>query len=285
MKNNIITIENENIKAQINLFGGAFYSLIDKETNEQLLWQGDEKWWGERDLVLFPFACRRKDGFYTINGVRYDMPIHGFAKDSVFTVESVNDDSVVITLESDDKSRKIYPYDFIFKIEYALNGKSVAVKYSVFNKDDKEMYFSVGGHFGVRLNAQTGNFVRFSKAVTEHYPLDGLFVKDKERLSEKLTEVELNKALMKKYATLICANDGKNSLTFERKGGKDLKFTYDSPAIAFWSNPDGGDYYCVEVWWGLPDEAEVKREIADKKLMYKLNGKQTFSCGYEIEIL
>ena len=285
MKNNIVTITSEKIEAQIALNGGAFYSLIDRQTNEQLLWQGDEKWWAERDLVLFPFACRRKDGFYTVNGKRYEMGIHGFAKDSLFTLETKESDRAVIVLKSSEESKKIYPYDFTFKIEYALKGNGVAIKYTVFNEGDEEIYFSVGGHFGVKLNAQTGNFVRFSKAVTEHYTLEGAFIKGKEKLPVPLREIELSKALLKECDTLICANEGEGSLVVERKDGKNLKFTYNSPVIAFWSNANGGDYYCVEAWWGLPDEVEVKREIADKKLIYRLNGKQTFTCGYEIEIL
>lgn len=64
----------------------------------QFLWNGDEKYWRDRAPVLFPYVARLTEGCYTLYGERYSMDIHGFAKDSVFSIEEQSADSVTFCL-------------------------------------------------------------------------------------------------------------------------------------------------------------------------------------------
>ena len=41
----------------------------------------------------------------------------------------------------------------------------------------------------------------------------------------------------------------------------------DCPLFAFWSNEKGGDYVCVEPWWGTNDYPSAPREITLKPFM------------------
>ncbi len=284
MKTRLVTIRSDVVEATIDVNGGAFHSLIDRRSGEQLLWQGDERWWDQRDLVLFPFVCRRKDGYYTVDGKRYEMDLHGFAKDGVFSVERLDGDSVTLVLRSSESTKRVYPFEFTFRVNYALKRNKARIEYEIINDGDRDMYFSVGGHIGVRLNKQSGNEILFEKAIDRIYSLLGNFV-DGENDITPLVTIEPTKAFMKKHATFIGVNEGEGALVFKRAAGTSLRFTYGSPIISLWTNPDGGDYYCIEPWWGLPDEADPKREIAHKKLINRIQPNTSFRCGYGIELL
>ena len=83
----LITIRNEYLEVKVSKEGGALYSITDLKDGDQLMWEGEEGLWSARDYVLFPFCCRRVDGYYTHDGVRYDIENHGFARKSTFAVE------------------------------------------------------------------------------------------------------------------------------------------------------------------------------------------------------
>ena len=91
MRDKIIYLNNGILKVGVNLYGGAFYSVCDLRTGEELMWQGQAPW-NSRDIVLFPLVARQKGGYYLHAGKRYEADIHGFAKDSVFSLESNSGD-------------------------------------------------------------------------------------------------------------------------------------------------------------------------------------------------
>jgi galactose mutarotase-like enzyme len=70
-----------------------------------------------------------------------------------------------------------------------------------------------------------------------------------------------------------------------RKSGRKIAFETKSSVVAFWADDDKGQYVCVEPWWGVPDDADVKREISEKTLMESVEVGETFTTDYVIEIL
>ena len=96
-------------------------SLLDsvKYRGEEYLWQGSEKSWKSKDIVIFPFVARLKDGWYTVDGKRYEMKNHGLARYNVFTAESNTGDTLVMDFKSSEETKKQYPFDFDFKVKYA----------------------------------------------------------------------------------------------------------------------------------------------------------------------
>lgn len=71
MRDKIIYLNNGILKVGVNLYGGAFYSVCDLRTGEELMWQGQAPW-NSRDIVLFPLVARQKDGYYLHAGKRYE---------------------------------------------------------------------------------------------------------------------------------------------------------------------------------------------------------------------
>ena len=77
----IYTLENDSLKVQVNSHGGELWSIQTKDGVEYL-WQGDETYWKDRALNLFPYIARLTEGKYMLDGKTYEMPIHGFVNSS-----------------------------------------------------------------------------------------------------------------------------------------------------------------------------------------------------------
>ena len=164
----MLTLQNENLTLCVDPFGAQMMELGSKQ-GTQFLWNGDEKYWRDRAPVLFPYVARLTEGCYTLCGERYSMDIHGFAKDSVFSVEEQSADSVTLCLRQTPETLRQYPFRFIFRVRYALRGWTVAVTYIVRNEDEKELPFGIGGHPGFRVPLADGTAfedyeLRFSHA-------------------------------------------------------------------------------------------------------------------------
>lgn len=54
------TLENENLKVEIDSFGAEIKSVKRKSDNFEYMWCGDKKYWGRTSPVLFRLSVRRK---------------------------------------------------------------------------------------------------------------------------------------------------------------------------------------------------------------------------------
>ena len=59
-------IKSEYLKVEINETGSTLESLYDKAEERELLWQGSADSWTGKDVTIFPFVGRLKDGYYTV---------------------------------------------------------------------------------------------------------------------------------------------------------------------------------------------------------------------------
>lgn len=97
-------------------------------------------------VVCFPLLGFLPDDRYRYDGKEYTMPIHGFAQNREFKVTQKSDTSVTYELIDDDLSYQQYPWHFCFKLTYELENDLLKTVYRVENRDDKVLFFSVGGH-------------------------------------------------------------------------------------------------------------------------------------------
>ena len=238
-----ITIKNEYLAVTVSKNGGALYSIVDLSDNDQLMWEGDEGLWSARDYVLFPFCCRRVDGYYTHNGIRYDIENHGFARKSLFAVEKQTETSVTLLLKDNENTKKVYPFSFVLRLIYTLDGKKLSVRYAVENPSNENIYFAFGGHVGMRLVGEDskGNFIEFDETMTSRYTLDGSFVRGP--IDCDFKKFEVDKQFFRTYDTLMLVSDKRDSaLTLTRGDGKQVKFHFSAPVVAFWAEMKGGNF-------------------------------------------
>ncbi len=117
-----------------------------------------------KNIILFPFPNRLRDGRYTHEGVTYQFDInnadtqnaiHGFSKDVPMTVEKVKTDvhQGSITCEyQHNGSHKAYPFKFMFKIAFILRGSALEIEMQFTNHENKPIPAGLGWHPYFRIS-------------------------------------------------------------------------------------------------------------------------------------
>ena len=140
----LITITNNKISASIDTLGAELIRL--EKDNKNYIWTVDETFWNKTSPILFPIVGRLKNDTYSIENKTYELPRHGFARNLEFQIVNQTESSVVFVLESNSETLKNYPFEFQLRLEYELVGNELKMKYSVENKSEVTMPFSIGAH-------------------------------------------------------------------------------------------------------------------------------------------
>ena len=193
-------IKNEKITMVISSLGAEPQSLIFE--GREYLWQGDKTYWFRRAPLLFPMIGPTKDNKISVDGVLYDMPNNGFARDTEFSFVEKTDSSITFVLEDSEKSRKEnYPFGFVLKVTYTLLCDGYEAKAEIKAKDD--LWYTFGWHpaFSLDINGKGTELdtysVHFSEnenctkktAVNGVFQYTPSFLKGNEfKLSRKLTD-------------------------------------------------------------------------------------------------
>lgn len=287
------TIKNERLSVTIAAHGAELSSIYDKANDRELVWQADPAFWNRHAPVLFPNVGKYYGGHFTYNGTDYPMGQHGFARDTEFEQAASGENFVTYRLCADEESKKVYPFDFVLEITHRLNGNRLTVEWNVKNTDNKEMYFTIGGHpaFNVNVLPDT-DFEDYSlvfKEGTEKLSYVLLDAESGTAIGDKVYELELtdSKYALKKdmfdkdalvfdggqieWASLALP-DGKPYIALESKG---------FPNFGIWSKP-GAPYVCLEPWCGRCDNKGFEGEISEKPGIIALKAGETFKKSYDI---
>ena len=91
-------------------------------------------------------------GGYDLNGKRYAMPGHGFARQLPWRVErksaTAGQAAVTLVLEDTAETRSMYPFRFRAEVEYVVVQRELQIKYKIRSgtSNRQEMFFSIGNH-------------------------------------------------------------------------------------------------------------------------------------------
>lgn len=161
----LLTLDNEKIRISIAPEQGGELSGFEVKLGDdfqQLLYRANDykkqKGWRGKSLFLWPATGPTKKphqldnkyapGHYSVKGQDYSMPFHGFAGKIPWHVVSQDENRIQLRLESNDNTRKDYPFDFEILLTYTLLEHGVKlfheVKSSANNTSD--MPFSIGNH-------------------------------------------------------------------------------------------------------------------------------------------
>lgn len=286
MKNNI-TIKNEHLTVAISTNGAQLQSIKNSKGDEYL-WQGDERYWGDRAPVLFPVCGRLYDGKYTYAGKTYHMDAHGFAQKSDFAVESVTENKAVLLITDTEETRKCYPFAFEMRAVFELSENSINITYRVDNKTDGEIYFSVGSHEGYLL---TGNYDDYSivfegEQTIENALLNGPFLNGtSEEIKLSDGEWTLDDNFFAERDTLIIRDIRKKSVLLHSKNTPNtVKVDFDGfNNLLFWKEPCG-NFLCIEPWCGLPDYDGKVSDLSMKDGIIKLEKDGVFEVTHTITL-
>ena len=290
----MFTIENEYLKINITENGGSLTSIFDKETNDELLYQPDERSWKGQDVVIFPFVARLKNGSYKVDGIDYIMKTHGLIRYNKVSLYKISGDNLTLSFDSNDDTLKEYPYRFHFEITYKLEGHVLSIRYKITNTDTKEIYYSFGGHPAIKASVNElvdgvefdNTKIEFEKSMEiNRYYLDetGSLITGKS-INKIPREVFIKKKTIADAKTLIFDAASINNVLLLTNNHV-FKFDIsEAEVLAFWTDPHYGDYLCVEPWWGIPDIINPNPELKDKPLIHTLKPSESEEKGYSIVI-
>ena len=287
-------LKNNSIAVKVSDHGAELRSLCNVTSGKEYMWQADAKYWGRTAPVLFPIVGSVWNGEYKYKDVSYKLSQHGFARDMDFTLVKETEDELVFELTDSEETMKKYPFKFSLQIGYKLVGSKVIVSYRVSNKDDEEMYFSIGAHpaFNCDLNKDKLLFEKDGAAVSGALKSNVIDMSCG-CLSDKQIDVETAEGIVNLSSELF---DG-DALIFEDRqadavtlvsesDGDKLRVTCDVPLFGVWSPvKKNAPFVCIEPWNGRCDRAGFDGSLEDREYGNKLAAGESFDTSFEIEIL
>ncbi|MCL1949103.1 MAG: aldose 1-epimerase family protein [Turicibacter sp.] len=292
----MFVLENNLLRIEIDPFGAEVKRIFDKELGKERLWSGDVKFWGRVSPVLFPIVGRVANDEYLVNGKTYSLGQHGFARDMAFALASEQKKELWFELKDTPETLNKYPFAFILRIGYVLEGATVRVKWEVTNPDDTEMFFSIGAHPAISTDllgqdALSDYYLHLhDNGQVETYLFDtqtGLIKDQKESIIPDLKLLPLSFGLFEEYPTIILENESEISLKcYNHDHGVNIRFE-GFPYVGIWS-PIGEEgveapFVCIEPWYGMADTKTSPGELKDKKGIVRLGAKEAFKAAYSME--
>lgn len=282
--------------AKTSSAGGELISYIN---GIEYMWNGDPKYWRGHSPILFPTVGALKNREIEINGKKYNMKKHGFARDCEFELIKKANDRVVYSLKSNEQTRTIYPFDFELQITHTVYSQGFKTEFQVINKDSNEIIFGIGGHPGFNCplfeNTEFDEYsVIFEKEEAGPFyrmrpdKFDGtIYPEDRVRELEGTKEIKLEYSLFDEDV-LILDNFKSNSLKLLNKKnnkGFELKI-YGFNSIGLWSPPlKKAPFICIEPWTVTPDFIDSTGRFEDKPKLTRLMPDGVFSVSYEIKVI
>lgn len=289
----IISVSDDKLSVSANTNGATLSSVKRLRDGREFLWQGSKDSWDEQDVVIFPFVARQKDGWYTVDGKRYEMPLHGLCRHSDFTEQRVSESETVLTMKWSEETLEKYPYKYEYSVRFKVEDGALEVTHEAKNVDDKLMYFMMGAHpaFNVCATYKEGkintdaNYLDFLKPISPNYLTleeKGHFITGKAPFGT-ITRLSTGKDVMIKYKTVMLTDVGTDKLVLRLADGENVYFDFGKvDVLAFWSMEDSGAYVCIEPWHGAPDKLTPDRELKDKAFVQTLEPGKTFTYRYRV---
>lgn len=283
------------MNAKIRTLGAELISLQKCSTGQEYMWKADLEYWSRVSPVLFPFVGKLKNQQYSYNGTVYCPKPHGFARDMVFAVIEKEEDRIVLEITDSEETMKVYPFQFVFRIAYKLEGESLNVSFLVINKGENDMYFSLGAHPGFacplredenrkdcyigfdyveKLNSrgvdiQTG----LVNGVYREYPLENGLLSIADNMFEN--------------DALVLEKQGITTVTlYDKEKVPYLSLKMDAPVYGIWSAAkEGAPFVCIEPWFGRCDASDFVGKLEEREYQTCLEAGEKFESYYVITVI
>lgn len=285
------SIQNDILSIEINTLGAELQSI--KKNNVEYLWQGDEKSWKNRATNIFPFIGRMQDSKYMYKGKTYEMGSHGLARHIQFEAEKISDNKIIFKMTSSEDTLKNYPFNFEYFIIYEIKDNTIFITSKVVNKDDKPMYFGLGGHPGFIAPLEDGlkfedYYLQFDDSFKpnciEISPV-GLVKGKKEFKLQDDKILNLTHEIFNKDA-LIFDNLSKGVTLKCDKDEKSVYVKYnDMSYLGIWQTPNvSPNFVCIEPWTSLPARDGIIEDIEKQESLICLDINKEYQNSWSISI-
>ena len=282
----MIEIRNQKVIAKINP-EGAELTELSKAQGKNVMWEKDDSYWNQFAPNLFPIVGRLKNDQFRYEGKPYSMSQHGFARNRTFELINNSDFKAVFILKSDEITKKEYPFDFIFDVEYQLIDSELHVKYRIENSGEVKLPYSVGGHPGFAIGGKlTDYYLDFGRAFsTKQRLLEGPYYSGETVDLTIDNKLQLDYSLVEKDAIVFRKPPFNRVILGHKDRGGVVAVSYDQlDAIGFWSKTDA-PFFCIEPWWGYADRIDSTGNLLEKEGLHFLNPNEEKEHSYRIELL
>src|SRR6204780_746445 len=243
-----ITLAHGDAQATIALLGAEARSW--RVGGRDLLWPSDPAIWPDISPILYPAVGWTREGEERVDGVRYPLSLHGFARFETFAVETSTPDFARLTLADNSSTRSLYPFAFGLAVGYRLTAEALAIAIEVPNPGERRAPYACGLPPGFRWPlgsaGREGALVQFEKAERPEVPElapGGLVRATTRPIPLCGRSLPLSDSLFAPDALcfLDCAS---RSLTFIDASGASITMEYeDFQHAALWTRP-GAPFLC-----------------------------------------
>ena len=278
----IYTISNDELTVSISDMGAEVVSVIHK--GRERVWQNDNGTWSGHSPVLFPVCGNNA---VVIDGKDYNMPFHGFARKSLFSVGKIEGDNITFFLNYNDDTLKVYPFKFRFSITYSMKGNAIFIYNKIENLGCDNLFFALGRHDSFLLDK----------------PIDGYkicFDKSEEFLSQrtdkdrKLTnlyydfgegeEFVLSEDYLNNGQTVIFSKINSHHIVLKTLDNRLIAaLSSDSDENLLLWRPDNSKMICIELWSALPDNSDETVEFDRNEKYFSVKSNEEKTISFKIE--
>ena len=290
MESTINILKSGNVEIAVADRGAELRSY--KVNGEEFMWGRKPEFWAASSPVLFPFVGTIKNGAYSYNGKNYEITTrHGFARTEDFELVEKTEKSLKFRFCSNKETLEKYPFEFELFITYTIVGNTLEIEYNAVNRNDSDMYFSLGTHpaFALDVNDDiklSDYYLEFEKNETsQKYKLNekGLILDEKADCLNNENKLHITETVFDDDA-IIFENLKSDKVTIKNsKNSKELRVEYKGfPYIAFWSKSKA-PFVCIEPWFGISDFENASGKLEEKIGILKLEKDGEFLAKLVVE--
>jgi galactose mutarotase-like enzyme len=284
----LLTLTNGHAEAQISVTGAELVSF-QPAGMPVLIWQGAPGRWPGHAPLLFPLISQTPDHHIEIDGQKYPMPPHGFARTAEFVVDTAGAAEALLRFEDSPETRRHYPFPFAFTAHYRLDGSDLHLTLSVENRGTTDMPCDVGIHPGFNWPLepwQSKNDYNVIFAAEETAPIrrgvdDPVMLLPEPQPSPVEGRIlRPRDSLFEGALPIVFDRLQSRSLTFAREGGAGIRLDFpDSPNLGLWMQP-GANFLALEPWHGYPAQVDFAGPLAQKPGIAHVGAGQTRSWRF-----
>lgn len=250
-----------------------------KYNSEERLHQGEsvldkegKVFWKRHAPVLFPIVGSLKNNTTYIDGKKYQMSQHGFARDMVFDIVNISEREHTYVLKYNEDTLKMYPYKFELYISYIIEDNKLTIIYKVKNLDIRPIYFGIGGHPAFIIDLKNNKYkVEFENAENniKFSQLDaGLISYKNNYINNSLMSnnrcIEIRKDTFSHDAIIMSGLSSRKLRLYENNIEK-LEFEFGQfKYLSLWSKKYA-PFLCIEPWQTTADYTDSNQDFILKK--------------------
>jgi galactose mutarotase-like enzyme len=271
----IVSLATASSSASISSLGAEPQSW--QVAGHELLWSGDPAFWPQRSPLLFPVVGWTRNGCMRIKSRCHPLGLHGFAARQAFELVRQGQDRASFRLCDNAATRLLYPFAFELAVDYSLSPTSLGAAFTVHNRGDEPMPYSLGLHPGFAWPLAGGRSeehrILFAGDVSPLVPViapGGLISERRRKLPLEGRQLRLSPDLFANDA--LCFLDAASPhLVYDNGRGQGIEIEVENfPHLALWTKP-GAPFLCIECWTGHSDPEGFEGDIFDKPSMRVLS--------------